>query len=451
MQMYDSRSDPPNGKGKDGSSGGRIPSTDGVFMALAKTESWIAKTLDKSNSAAKSQGKGEAKSDPYVRKEVSYVCETSDESATIVAGVFRRLREAREMGEMHGRVQEARIMESGPEYAPGTLRQTNVVVIPSSDEMASWHDFDKLLQVINQARRNARDYVTESPLDKKDEGGRDWVVSVNCAHLHPNFGEKTPKEIMEEMKKEEEEGEVDLNLKEYKERRLQARRSPYPTLVLEVRATPPPDFGKNPPPPATELEQKEKEEGQVTSEDIQKLEALFGKTAALDHPAAQNVEDEDDDDDDFYAKIGMSMGIDEVSVVSPLRQAQLWIAENDQRFDPSTSTFTETDVRHVDSAYEFVFSNIAMHCSETRPAGDDMPESSAGSRSYLVMPSFVPSSATSFEKFSGEVVKMVESIPSLAGKVRVSTMHPEHVKVERRSPVPIFLLKWSEDVDDDGM
>jgi len=449
MLMYDSRSDPPNGKGKDGNSGGRIPSTDGVFMALAKTESWISSTLEKSNRSAGPTGQM-PEGNPYVRKEVSYVCETSDEVATIVAGIFRRLREARETGEMHGRIQEAQIMEKGPEYSPGTLRQTNVVVIPSSDELKSWHDYDNLIQVINQARRNSRDYVINSAMDK-DSSEREWVVSVNCAHLHPNYGEKTSKEIMEEMKKEEEEGEVDMHLKEYKERRLQARRSPYPTLVLEVRALPPPDFGEStPPPPAEAMQQEEEVDGKVTSDDIKKLEALFGKSVALDHPASSKDQDEDDDDDDdFYARIGMSMGINEISIVSPFQQAQVWVSENDPRFDASTSTFTETDVEHVDAAYEFVFSNIAMHCTENRPVDNDLPESSAGSRSYLVMPNYLPSSATSFEKFSGEVTKMLDAMPGFEGKVKVSTMHPEHVDSRKRSPVPIFVLKWSENWDDE--
>ncbi len=120
------------------------------------------------------------------------------------------------------------------------MRQTQVIVVPSNQVFTnSFATFDTLIESINQARRNARDYVTDVSLEKLDEnygdGERDWSVSVNCAHLHPKFGEPTPEEELEEMKNEDLDGEVDLNLKAYKEKRLLARRSPYPTIVIEVR------------------------------------------------------------------------------------------------------------------------------------------------------------------------------------------------------------------------
>lgn len=46
---------------------------------------------------------------PYARKEVSYVCETGGEVSGVVGGIFRRVREARELGESHGRGVEARL------------------------------------------------------------------------------------------------------------------------------------------------------------------------------------------------------------------------------------------------------------------------------------------------------------------------------------------------------
>ena len=68
-----------------------------------------------------------------------------------------------------------------------------------------------MIEAINQARRNARDYVTDEALEKLDDAlllndqeddqdeddrpSRDWSVSVNLAHLHPNYGEKTPEEL----------------------------------------------------------------------------------------------------------------------------------------------------------------------------------------------------------------------------------------------------------------
>jgi hypothetical protein len=69
---------------------------------------------------------------------------------------------------------------TGEVFSPRTLRQTQVIVIPSNDEyQSSFHKFDALVESINQARRNARDYVTEVSLEKLDErmygeGERDW-------------------------------------------------------------------------------------------------------------------------------------------------------------------------------------------------------------------------------------------------------------------------------------
>ena len=65
-------------------------------------------------------------------------------------------------------------------------------------------------------------------------------VSINCAHLHPKYGEKSPNEIVAEMTAEDFAGETDVNLIEYRNRRDEARRSPYPSVIVEVRATPPP-------------------------------------------------------------------------------------------------------------------------------------------------------------------------------------------------------------------
>jgi hypothetical protein len=64
-----------------------------------------------------------------------------------------------------------------------TLRQTQVVVIPSNEELIQdFRVFDSLIEAINQARRNARDYVTDHSLERLDEqlygdagDDRDWV------------------------------------------------------------------------------------------------------------------------------------------------------------------------------------------------------------------------------------------------------------------------------------
>lgn len=62
---------------------------------------------DDSNKSASLQ----PQDNPYARKEVSYVCETGDELCMVVGGIFRRVREARELGESHGKSADLRIGE----------------------------------------------------------------------------------------------------------------------------------------------------------------------------------------------------------------------------------------------------------------------------------------------------------------------------------------------------
>jgi len=231
------------------------------------------------------------------------------------------------------------------------------------------------------------------------------------------------------MKQEEEEGEVDLNLKAYKEKRLLARRSPYPTVVIEVRSTPPPDF-------SPQVSQDSPPDEQITSEDIQRLEALFGKSAAFDHPTQDKSYKEEEND--FYNAIGKASGIDEISLVTPMILTQNWIAQHDDLFDPNTSTFTATETKHVDEGYEFVFTNLAMQTS----IWAERNAVHSGMRQYLVMSNFLSASATSFEKFATEVTNIVKSFAGISGKVKVSTLHPEHVDPDKRAPVPVFVWTW---------
>mmetsp|Transcript_14432 Transcript_14432/g.20338 ORF Transcript_14432/g.20338 Transcript_14432/m.20338 type:complete len:484 (-) Transcript_14432:257-1708(-) len=438
LVMYEPSNDPPYNN----------PSSNNMWTVLSTTERWISDTLLGLNQGG---GVGGGKN-PYARKEVSYVCEMTDEGAMTVAGIFRRLREARELGQTHGMGEEDRLLERGESYQPGTLRQTQVIVIPNYGEMLdNFNVFDNLVQVINQARRNARDYVTDIALEKIDEkmhsneiGERDWVVSVNFAHLHPKFGEKTPEQILQEMKEEEEEGEVDLNLKAYKERREAARRSPYPTLVIEVMASPPPDFGNN---LKAQREQPQedaappKDESDVTPEDVQKLEALFGQSAAMNHP--KNEKSSDPDDEAFFDAIGKVTGIDEISLVTPMILAQNWIAEHDKAFDAETCAFTASDARYVDEGYEFVFTNLAMQASKFLQPDKTKEAMKAGQRQYMVMSNFLSSSATSMAKFGCEVENIIDALPELKGKVHIEIFHPEHILPERRASVPIFALEWS--------
>ena len=99
MVMYDNRSDPPNDNKNNNNDG---PS---AWTVLANTEKWIASTLQ--------NAQGSAAENPYARKEVSYVCEAASESAMVVANLFRRVKEARELGENHGQSEVDRAEEAG--------------------------------------------------------------------------------------------------------------------------------------------------------------------------------------------------------------------------------------------------------------------------------------------------------------------------------------------------
>lgn len=120
-----------------------------------------------------------------------------------------------------------------------------------------------------------------------------------------------------------------------------------------------------------------------------------------------------------------------------------WVVENDRRYDSNLSTFASSNLKHADSAYEFVFANLAMH--KFSPDEDEEKKTyKAGARSYLIMPKFVSTSATSFEKFADGVDEIIKSIDSLKNRIIVSVMHPEHVDIEKRSPAPVLVLQWYE-------
>jgi hypothetical protein len=138
---------------------------------------------------------------------------------------------------------------------------------------------------------------------------RKCSVSINCAHLHPQYGMPTPEEQLASLKHEDQEGEVDVNLQEYKKRRDEARRSPYPSVIVEVMSTPPPDFGSRRDEAAMEeasardaeggAGRAEDENGVVTSDDVRRLEALFAMSAAKKSTSA---------DDPFYDALGEVRG-----------------------------------------------------------------------------------------------------------------------------------------------
>ena len=81
----------------------RDPPNENVWSILANTERWIASTLQDAQQGG----------NPLSRKEVSYVCETSPDPAMILANIFRKLKEARQLGEAHAHDQEEMVDEDG--------------------------------------------------------------------------------------------------------------------------------------------------------------------------------------------------------------------------------------------------------------------------------------------------------------------------------------------------
>jgi hypothetical protein len=279
---------------------------------------------------------------------------------------------------------------------------------------------------------------------------------VNFVHLHPKYGEKTPEQELKELQEEEEEGEVDVNLQMYKKQRLLARRSPYPSVVIEVRSmappeyTPPPSSRSTPPQSIDEIDigkgeddsSESAESPKIDADFVNQLEALFSKSS---------LKSSTDKDGDFYESIGSH--IETFSSVTPLMVAQNWIAENDSLFDVTQCAFTVTDSTHVDEAFEFLFTNLGMQTSQflaaEANASDNDSESNpiasaitAQKRQYMVLPHFLSSSATSLEKFTKQAERIIRTLPSIGTKVELTSFHPEDVDELKRCPVPVIVLQW---------
>ena len=77
---------------------------DNVWSILSNTEKWISNTLAESQTGS---------NNPLSRKEVSYVCETSNDPAMILANIFRKVKEARQLGESHAQDQEDLVDQMG--------------------------------------------------------------------------------------------------------------------------------------------------------------------------------------------------------------------------------------------------------------------------------------------------------------------------------------------------
>ena len=340
----------------------------------------------------------------------------------------------------------------GTSYRPSTLRQTQVVVIPGNDIFREkFSVFDDLIIAMNEARRCARDFVTEAhwerldAQDDNDDEDEEWSVGVNCAHLHPLFAEhsSTTEQSIKGSKqqKQQQEEAVDMEYQEYQKRRLLARQSPYPTVVIEVRANPSPDFNAASLPTPTTAAGKG--DTSVTAADILKLEHLFGRSAHMNHPTKHTTQKQEEEA--FYSSIGGS--IQELSAVSPLTMAQNYMDSADPTI-PSTAAFTESNTELVDEAYEFIFSNIAMMAETVKQQSKSNFHVDQDVRHYVVLPRFVTSAATSLEKFAQQCQSILKTIPDLTGRVEIQTYHPEHVHEAKRSPIPIVLLRWNSNQTD---
>ena len=165
------------------------------------------------------------------------------------------------------------------------------MVLPSVVELESFPIFDGMIQAVNIARRNARDYLTDLSVEDKalpgsesSDAADEWITAVNMAHLHPGFGgaDDTKKVAIEN---------EDPKIAAYREKKMKARRSPYPSIVIEVRATPP----IKAPERLQSKDSKLAPKSEVTKEDLQKLEALFGKSAS--------TKEDVDPEEEFYKAI----------------------------------------------------------------------------------------------------------------------------------------------------
>jgi hypothetical protein len=97
ITMYDTSRDPPS-------------ELFNAWHVLASTERWISATLA-DHSPKPSSRASTNNNNPYTRKEVAYACESYADSPMIVANLFRRLKEVRQLGEAHANAQRIETMK----------------------------------------------------------------------------------------------------------------------------------------------------------------------------------------------------------------------------------------------------------------------------------------------------------------------------------------------------
>lgn len=119
-------------------------------------------------------------------------------------------------------------------------------------------------------------------------------ISVNGASLHPDY--QTPKQILDQM---ELQGLLDIEEnRQILERKNRARKSPYPTLVIEVKAEPQSED--------VIMEKKETNKVELVGaldDVVKRLESIFAMSAAM------HKRGKDGNEDMFFNAIGLVSGM----------------------------------------------------------------------------------------------------------------------------------------------
>lgn len=400
----------------------------GFWVALDHTQKWISDTLSNST-----------RENPHDRKEVSYDCELNQQVLATIAGIFRRYKEARQLAQKYEYYEAQKQDEyktSSDHDSSKVFKRTQVMIMPFCEYFDDFESFDSVMQAIHQARKNALDLITDLSIEKLEKANKsmqrkeEWRISVNGASLHPDY--QTPKQILDQM---ELQGLLDIEEnRQILERKNRARKSPYPTLVIEVKAEPQSED--------VIMEKKETNKVELVGaldDVVKRLESIFAMSAAM------HKRGKDGNEDMFFNAIGLVPGIQELAPVNAMELTQGWIQENDPDFNERLSTFTSSDLKHADSAYEFVFLNLSLH--KYLPLQSPTTTLKPGARSYLILPKFISSSATSFDKFAHDVRRIIGTIDGLDRRVSISSMHPEHIDAAKRSPHPVIVLQWFDEVE----
>jgi len=398
----------------------------GFWVALDHTENWISQTLARS-----------PKGNPHDRKEVSYDCELNQHALGVIAGIFRRYKEARQLAQKY-EYYEKRALAEDPNHVSDTLKRTQVMILPFCEYFDKFEAFEGVIEAINRARTNALNLVTDIAVEKAEKKGaglldQEWSAAINGAFLHPEY--QTPQSILDELEKQ---GAMNAEKQNQMDRKNRARQSPYPTLIIEVKSEPQAKDSIDDDQTVDKVEIVG-----ASSDAVKQLESIYAKSAVLHKRTDQGEEDI------FYNSIGYVAGIEEVVPENAMESTKEWVVENDPRYSKNFSTFISSDLKHADSAFEFVFLNLSLH--NFLPNNDDLETTKQtkykpGARSYLVLPKFASSSATSFEKFTSDVRNIIKKIDGLDDRVSVTAMHPEDVEADRRSPSPVIILQWFNEV-----